>query len=182
VKRWIGFGHSCGATMLCQYVSRIGFDENVLGGGPDALVLSAGIYNIPLFLRNHAAPACPENIEQIYVDIVNGAFGSDSSVYHGVSPVAGKYSDKTWKEGKLIVLAHSYDDELVERAQRDVMCVTLDREGWSIVMEDGDEEADMGAGGRVLEVRDIEGKHDFGWRDGVQSAKLIAEVVERLTS
>jgi hypothetical protein len=86
-----------------------------------------------------------------------------------------------WANGKLFVLAHSYEDELVERAQRDVMCVALDREGWSIVMEDGDEEGDVAVGGRVLEVRDIKGRHDFVWRDGEECARLIEEVVGRLT-
>ncbi|KAH7414249.1 Alpha/Beta hydrolase protein [Phaeosphaeria sp. MPI-PUGE-AT-0046c] len=184
VKRWIGVGHSCGATMLCQYVSGIGTDDDDGrgggGGGPEALVLSAGIYNLPLFLRNHAPPACPENIAQIYRDIVQGAFGDDAKLWQGVSPVAGKYGEQRWRNGKLIVLAHSYDDELVERQQRDVMCVALDREGWSIVMEDGDEEADVAVGGRVLEVRDIKGTHDFVWKDGEQCARLIEEVVQRL--
>jgi kynurenine formamidase len=32
----------------------------------------------------------------------------------------------------------------------------------------------------VLEVRDIQGTHDFVWEDGVECAKLIAEVVARL--
>jgi kynurenine formamidase len=181
VKRWIGVGHSCGATMLCQYVSGIGHDpDNVdggWGGGPEALVLTAGIYNIPLFLLNHSPPTCPEPIAQIYADIVTGAFGHDQAVYHAVSPVAGTYGPTKWPNGKLVVLAHSYEDELVERAQRDVMCVALDREGWSIVMEDGDEEA---KGRRVLEVRDIRGAHDFVWEDGEQSAMLIAGVIERL--
>jgi kynurenine formamidase len=180
VKRWIGVGHSCGSTMLSQYVSRIGLETTKRDIGPEALVLGAGIYNFPLFLRNHSQPACPEEIERIYMDIVSGAFGPDSAAYQKLSPVAGKYGEEIWPEGKLIVLAHSYEDELVERAQRDVMCVALDREGWSIVMEDGDEEADVRSGRRVLEVRDIKGKHDAGWMDGEQSAKLITEVVQRL--
>jgi kynurenine formamidase len=166
--------------MLCQYVSGIGHDGD-RDGGPEALILSAGIFNLPLFLRNHSPPACSEEIAQIYNTIVTGAFGLDKAVYQSVSPVSGKYGTEKWRNGKLVVLAHSYDDELVERAQRDVMCVALDREGWSIVMEDGDEEADPAIGGRVLEVRDIKGPHDFGWRDGEQSAKLIVEVVQRLT-
>jgi kynurenine formamidase len=183
VKKWIGVGHSCGATMLCQYVSGIGLDDTHgedRDGGPESLILSAGIYNLPLFLRNHVPPSCPEEVSRIYNDIVRGAFGPDSAAYHAVSPVAGKYGVETWRNGKLIVLAHSYEDELVERAQRDVMCVALDRQGWSIVMEDGDEEAAVGTGGRVLEVRDIKGMHDFVWEDGEQGAKLIAEVVQRI--
>lgn len=181
MKRWIGVGHSCGATMLCHYVSGIGLESHdESDGGPESLILSAGIYSLPLFLRNHAPPACPENIAQIYRDIVHGAFGDDEKVWQGVSPVAGGYSKEKWRNGKLVVLAHSYEDELVERQQRDVMCVALDREGWSIVMEDGDDEANPGVGGRVLEVRDIKGKHDFAWRDGEQHARLIEEVVQRV--
>jgi kynurenine formamidase len=181
IKRWIGVGHSCGSTMLAQYIARIGLESTTRDIGPEALVLGAGIYNLPLFLRNHSTPACSPEIERIYNDIVTGAFGADSAVYQKLSPVAGKYGEEIWPEGKLVVLAHSYEDELVERAQRDVMCVALDREGWSIVMEDGDEEADVQPGRRVLEVRDIKGKHDAGWRDGEQTARLITEVVQRLT-
>lgn len=167
--------------MLCQYVSGTGLENHSSGdGGPEALLLSAGIYNLPLFVRNHAPPACPENIAQIYQDIVRGAFGKDAKVWQDVSPVAGTYGKESWKNGKLIVLAHSYDDELVERQQRDVMCVALDREGWSIVMEDGDDEANPEVGGRVLEVRDIKGAHDFAWRDGEQHARLIEEIVQRV--
>lgn len=69
----------------------------------------------------------------------------------------------------------------MERAQRDVMCVALDREGWSIVMEAGDEEDEVRREGRrVLNVRDLRGTHDFIWRDGNQMATLITEVVQRL--
>ncbi|KAH3906151.1 hypothetical protein HBH56_209230 [Parastagonospora nodorum] len=178
MKRWIGLGHSCGATMLCHYVSGMTGD---IGLGPEGLILIAGIYNIPLLLRNHLPPAVPENVAVIYSTLISGAFGTDSSVYQGVSPVAGRYGKDVWKGGKLVVLAHSYEDELVERAQRDVMCVAFDREGWSIVMEDGDEEANIVTGRRVLEVRDIKGTHNFVWEDGEQSAKLILDALQRLT-
>lgn len=183
VQRWVGAGHSCGATLLLQLVSGIGLrdeDAAMLGDGPEALVLLCGIYNIPLLLRNHDPPACPENISRIYYEFVAGAFGEDRDEYRGVSPVAGKYGTQQWKNGKLMVLAHSYEDELIERQQRDVMCVALDREGWSIVMEEGDEEAEVGEGSRVLEVRDLKGGHDWIWEDGEQVAKLLADVVGRL--
>jgi hypothetical protein len=78
------------------------------------------------------------------------------------------------------VLAHSYEDGLVERAQRDVMCVALDREGWGIVMEEGDEEGMLAGGGRVLEVRDLKGAHDWVWEDGEQVARLLGDAVVRL--
>ncbi|KAF2131342.1 alpha/beta-hydrolase [Dothidotthia symphoricarpi CBS 119687] len=176
VKRWIGVGHSCGATLLLQHVAGIGIDHGNTTR-PESLILIAGIYNIPLLLANHVPPACPAPIAAIYASFIAGAFGADASAYLPASPVAGKYSTQTWPEGRLMILAHSYDDELIERAQRDVMCVALDRQGWSIVMEDGDEERE---GGRVLEVRDLKGGHDWIWEDGGQIARLVGEVVERL--
>lgn len=188
MRRWVGAGHSCGATLLLQYVSGIGLNpllstESQEGegmAGPEGLVLLCGIYNIPLLLQNHNPPTCPSNISKIYYDFIAGAFGADQSVYRSVSPVAGQYGTQQWKEGKLMVLAHSYEDELIERQQRDVMCVALDREGWGIVMEDGDGEAEIGEGSRVLEVRDLKGGHDWIWEDGEQVAKLLADVVGRL--
>jgi len=153
--------------------------------GPEALILLAGIYNIPLMLRNHAPPACPEHISNIYKTFVKGAFGEDEGEkeeeYIKVSPVTGKYDTQQWPEGRLLVICHSYEDELVERAQRDVMCVALDRQGWSIVMEVGDEEDEVRAEGRrVLNVRDLRGSHDWAWEDGKQIATLMAEAVGRL--
>ncbi|KAF1931046.1 uncharacterized protein M421DRAFT_418527 [Didymella exigua CBS 183.55] len=182
MQRWVGVGHSCGATLLLQYVSGTGLSasSDQEGGGPEGLVLLCGIYNIPLLLQNHNPPTCPENISRIYYNFITGAFGNDPSAYRGVSPVAGQYGTRRWKEGKLMILAHSYEDELIERQQRDVMCVALDREEWGIVMEDGDGEAEIGEGSRVLEVRDLKGGHDWIWEDGEQIAKLLADVVGRL--
>lgn len=183
MKRWVGAGHSCGATLLLQYTSSIGLtpsSKEDSEGGPEGLVLLCGIYNIPLLLQNHNPPTCPENISKIYYDFIAGAFGLDQSKYRDVSPVAGSYGTEQWKDGKLMVLAHSYEDELIERQQRDVMCVKLDREGWGIVMEDGDGEADIETSSRVLEVRDLKGGHDWIWEDGEQVAKLLADVVGRL--
>ncbi|RMZ69064.1 alpha beta-hydrolase [Pyrenophora seminiperda CCB06] len=185
MRRWIGVGHSCGATLLMQLVSGIGLDKTIdmpTIVGPEALILLEGIYNIPLMLQNHSPPVCPEPISTIYKTLVKGAFGDDDEhVYMKVSPVAGKYNAQQWPEGRLLVICHSYEDELVERAQRDVMCVALDREGWSIVMEVGDEEDEVRAEGRrVLNVRDLRGTHDWVWEDGKQIATLIAEVVGRL--
>lgn len=183
MKAWVGAGHSCGATLLLQYVSGIGLmdaERDLAFGGPEGLVLLCGIYNIPLLLQNHDPPVCPEHISRIYYEFIAGAFGPDREAYRAVSPVAGRYGTQHWPNGKLTVLAHSYEDELIERQQRDVMCVALDREGWGIVMEVGDGEADVGENSRVLEVRDLNGGHDWIWEDGEQVAKLLADVIERL--
>jgi kynurenine formamidase len=190
MQRWIGVGHSCGATILSQLVAGLGLEEEEGGeqsvsndsGGPEALVLLEGIYHIPLMLKNHMPPACPAHISDIYKAFVRDAFGHDDyDKYLAASPVSGKYNVQQWPQGRLLVICHSYEDELVERAQRDVMCVALDREGWSIVMEVGDEEDEVRAEGRrVLNVRDLKGGHDWIWEDGAQIAALVAEVVQRL--
>ncbi|CAN9090072.1 unnamed protein product [Alternaria alternata] len=141
----------------------------------------ASIYNLPLLIRNHLPPTTPEYISEIYKNFIIGAFGEDQAEWQAVSPVSGKYNAQQWPEGKLLVLCHSYEDELVERAQRDVMCVALDREGFNIVMEVGDDEDEVKAEGRrVVNVRDLKGGHDWIWEDGKQIAILAAEAVERL--
>jgi hypothetical protein len=145
------------------------------------LILISGIYNLPLLIRNHLPPTTPEYISEIYKNFIIGAFGEDQAEWQAVSPVSGKYNAQQWPEGKLLVLCHSYEDELVERAQRDVMCVALDREGFNIVMEVGDDEDEVKAEGRrVVNVRDLKGGHDWIWEDGKQIAILAAEAVERL--
>ena len=133
-------------------------------------------------IRNHLPPTTPEYISKIYKEFVRGAFGEGGyTEWQAVSPVAGGYNKMQWPEGKLLMLCHSYEDELVERAQRDVMCVALDREGWTIVMEVGDDEDEVKEEGRrVVNVRDLKGGHDWIWEDGKQIAVLAAEAVERL--
>jgi kynurenine formamidase len=168
--------------MLCQLVSGIGLTPDLAPApAPEALILVSGLYNLPLMIRNHLPPATPEYISEIYRDFVTRAFGEEQEVWAAVSPVKGKYDEGQWPEGKLVLLCHSYEDELVERAQRDVMCVALDREGWNIVMEVGDDEDEVRAEGRrVVNVRDLKGGHDWIWEDGKQIAILAAEAVERL--
>lgn len=179
IHRWIGVGHSCGATLLLQQVAGIGLSQlsasdskstsdSVNAIGPEALVLLEGIYDIPLLLQNHTPPACPPSISQIYYDIVQGAFG-DASTYSAVSPVSGKYEMESWADGRLVVLAHSPDDELVEEEQRVVLLKRLEKDGWA-----------RGKGERVLELKNLKGGHDEIWEEGTQIAQLIAEVVSRL--
>lgn len=166
LQTWIGVGHSCGATLLLQLVASIGVPLAPLPA-PRALVLLEGIYDLPLLLRNHAPPACPPAIADIYRDFVCGAFG-DEAGYAGASPVAGTYVAETWERGGLVVLAHSAEDELVEEEQRAVMARRLEEEGWTL---------EEGSGKRTVELRDLKGGHDEIWEDGSQIAELIAEVV-----
>ncbi|PVI07112.1 alpha/beta-hydrolase [Periconia macrospinosa] len=196
VKRWVGVGHSCGATMLLHYIAGIGlspsstssfleqgfgFDVEKRNQGLEALILLEGIYSLPRLLTNHEPPSCPEHIAQIYRDLARGAFGEDPDgvVYENVSPVAGDYKLQTWVDGKLIIVGYSGEDELVEREQGEVLMRRLEEQGWSKVKgRDADDE--MVTEKRVVELKELKGTHDFVWRDGRQIAGLIAEVVGRL--
>ncbi|KAF2019137.1 alpha/beta-hydrolase [Aaosphaeria arxii CBS 175.79] len=177
VERWIGVGHSCGATLLLQYVAGIGLDD-VRGrnDGLEALVLLEGIYDVPLMLRNHVPPGCPEGIARIYREFVEGAFGEGGDeVYRKVSPVAGAYGRESVGRGlKLVALGYSAEDELVESEQREAMLRVLKGDGW---VDSVDEIAE---GKGLVECRDLQGAHDWIWEDGRQIAAVIEEVVGRI--
>lgn len=168
VERWIGVGHSCGATLLLQ-LSLVCKEEKGVRLGARGLVLLAGIYDVPVFLEEHAPPKCPANIAAIYKDIVVGAFGEDERVWEEMSPV-GVGKRELW--GRRVVLGYSAEDELVEAKQREVMLGRYVDEGW---VRDGDGKTE-----KVVEVRDLKMGHDEVWEDGVQIADLIAEMVAKM--
>lgn len=199
-SKWVGIGHSCGATLLAQLVAGIGlaspidaistddtsFSTAVRGerveeeqetrmSGPSALVLLDGIYDIPLFLTNHTpSHGCPEAIAQIYRDIVEGAFGAEEADWSRASPTSGSYDEKqVGPELGHVVICHSPEDELVEKEQRDVMVQRLMAYGW---VATGKGRAAGATGMRIVEIRDLEGGHDDIWEDGKRIAELIEEV------
>ncbi|KAF2108496.1 Alpha/Beta hydrolase protein [Lophiotrema nucula] len=169
--KWIGIGHSCGATLLCQYVSRIGLhDSDIKIAGPVGLILLEGIYDLSSFLKNHKPPKCSPEIAQIYEDIVVGAFTESKEAWKKASPVSGKFTEEQWKEGRLVYLCYSNEDELVEVEQAVEMRQKLKDDGWSAGKDAGD--------GRIVERKALHGKHDWIWEDGTQIAKRIDEIVE----
>jgi hypothetical protein len=185
--KWLGIGHSCGATLLAQFVSGIGLNPSRsnerAGGGegvvglklglkPTALILLEGIYSLPLFMANHTPPHCPATIEAIYHDILVGAFGPDDADagWTSVSPTSSSYTVSAYPLGRLIILAHSKEDELVEEEQVHVMFDRLVECGWAR----GDSEGD-----RVVEKHWLRGKHDEIWEDGGQIAGLIRDALGR---
>jgi kynurenine formamidase len=170
VTQWIGVGHSCGATLLSQYVASIGLNHPC-STHPKGLILLEGIYSIPLFLENHQPPACPENISRIYEEIIQGAFG-DASNIDAVSPVSGSYTESTWPGARLVILGHSAEDELVEIAQRDVMLAKLKQDGWA------DEYKSPRS--KAAEIRNLTNGHDEIWQDGSQIAEMINEMIDTL--
>lgn len=194
-RKWIGVGHSCGATLLLQLVASIGLANDVdgdetdvgaegTGSGPSALILLEGIYDLPLFLKNHEPPHCSPEIATIYRDIVQGAFGPDEvtqdsrearSAWQVASPTHGTYTSSSCPSLRLISLCHAPTDELVEVEQRTVMVERLKREGWL-----PGEQMITDEKKRIFEVRDLEGTHDGIWEDGQQIADLMIEMAGRM--
>jgi hypothetical protein len=169
IERWVGVGHSCGATLLLQLPLVSGV-SSVVQRTLEGLVLLAGIYDVPAFLKNHSVPGCPENIAAIYRRIVEGAFGLEAREYEKVSPV-GMGKKDLW--GRLVALGYSVEDGLVESQQREAMLGKYLQEGWT-------RSEDTGEGAKVVEVKNITMGHDEVWEDGGQVASLIAEVTGRL--
>ncbi|KAF1975014.1 alpha/beta-hydrolase [Bimuria novae-zelandiae CBS 107.79] len=178
VERWVGVGHSCGATLLGQVplVSSTSTATEQIRKSLKALVLIAGIYDLPSFVSNHTPPTCSEEVAGIYRTIVEGAFGTDERVWQEVSP-ARFSGEALWAQD--VVLGYSSEDALVEVDQREKMLQRYFREGWGPRTED-----DPGheAGTKKVDVKDLAMGHDEVWEDGTQIAALIDEVVRRVGS
>ena len=196
---WIGIGHSCGATLLLQYVSHVGLGIEIPSLeytprflGPKALILLEGIYSIRGLLDNHSPPkwAGPPKFTQIYADFLSAAFGPLSKDWDCASPNLLDYTEEAWPQGKLIVLCHSDDDELVEWEQVLYMVDKLQDCGWLVTQPDGtglrrvgdgeyDEERASAQGKATLGernviVRKLKGGHDEIWEDGREIARVIS--------
>ncbi|KAL4952372.1 hypothetical protein BDW69DRAFT_167903 [Aspergillus filifer] len=162
--RYILVGHSCGATLAFESVMR-SLLNNYTGTSytaPLAILGMAGIYDLrALRDKNKTISA--------YQEFIAGAFGEDEKVWDAVSPavVSGEKGVQGWKEGKVVVLAHSKSDELCNIEQSEVMQAFL-QEGWA----KGE--------GREVRFLPIEGKHDEAWEKGVELARGILYTLERL--
>jgi kynurenine formamidase len=154
-NNYIIVGHSCGATLACQAVvkdvvysinSKIWEGVKLLKG----LIGLEGIYDIPALVKAH------KDIP-IYQECIERAFGLDKEISCLVSPTAGQFQ-KTWTECVLAIIAHSDEDDLVEKNQADLMKKVLEQ--WA---------GEDGIGGRkgvLLVDQEIKGKHDDIWKGG----------------
>ncbi|KAF2657554.1 hypothetical protein K491DRAFT_691016 [Lophiostoma macrostomum CBS 122681] len=187
----LGIGHSCGATLLAQVVSGIGLHDGSpnLGAAlkPTSLILLEGIYSLPLFMTTHTAPHYPADIEAMYRTILLSAFGPEQSTsgststttWTEASPTSGEYGREKWSAGKLVVVAHSKEDELVEEEQAAVLIERLVECGWAEQPVDGEENGGKERVGRRVEMRWLRGKHYEIWEDGGQIAEVIGDVLRR---
>ncbi|GAD96621.1 conserved hypothetical protein [Paecilomyces variotii No. 5] len=167
--RYILVGHSCGATLAFQTVMDDLPGVNLDGDAPrlikpKAVVGVEGIYDMRLLRDNHRQ-------YDAYREFLTGAFGPDEKLWDAASPArASSGFQRSWTEGRLAVLAHSIDDELVDFAQVDAMHDAL--KGW-----EGENEKR-----RVVALRDLHGLHDEIWSKGEELARVITVAVEELTT
>ena len=162
--RYVLVGHSCGATLAMQVAmglwNSIGDEAEKEEGKfpmPAAIVGVAGIYNMKLLRDTHMEiPA--------YEDFTKGAFGDNEDEWDKASPTDGKYA-KTWPSGRVMVVAHSREDELVDWVQVEAMEKILHKE-----RKDGRSD-------KVLELR---GKHHDIWKEGAEMARAIKKALQML--
>jgi kynurenine formamidase len=165
--RYVLVGHSVGATMAfqvamkrywgSQYESTYALELNVVP--PLAILGVNGIYDVPALVKYHRD-------QTMYRDFVMNALGSDESLWAAISPVAGDYDD-SWPDGKLVAIAHSREDKLVEWEQVDAIHKSLKSQGWDEVNGD-----------RRLKLIELRGNHDEVWEGGTELAKAIEATVQ----
>lgn len=147
-------GHSAGATLALQIQEQFeGFNVPV----PLCVLGVEGIYNIPELVKAY------ESIPG-YREFVENAFGRDENVWVGASPALSK-SPTVWEKAKVIIIAHSDDDELLNRMQADLMMARLHKSK------------------RCREKSyyfPAAGHHDEIWRDGHELARLIENALALL--
>ena len=158
-ENYLLVGHSCGATLALQAIMRpwtLDTKEFKLKL-PIGVVGIEGIYDLALLVKTHSHP--------IYREFVEGAFG-DPSNWEDASPTSAMVS-QSWLNGKIVVLAHSSEDELVDWAQTEAMCDQLWKEKRS---------------SRRDTVIKLKGNHDVIWEEGKEMAKAIELAFEMLDS
>lgn len=99
----------------------------------------------------------------VYQEILENAFASENN-WGSVSPTFADFS-KSWTNGKLAVLAHSINDELVDQGQLDRMAARL---------------KDCSGSGRRDLVLSLEGKHDEIWGHGWELSQSIVTALQHL--
>ena len=159
--RYILVGHSAGATLALQvamkrywgsqYESTFALELNVVP--PVAIVGMEGIYDIPALVEDHPA----------YEDFISNAFGVS-----GWDAVTHADFDDSWPDGKLVVLAQSSDDTLIEWKQVELQKKALEAQGWK------------DSGERRLKTFELHGDHDEVWETG-DAARAIEYAVKALS-
>jgi hypothetical protein len=141
-----------------QYESTPGLEMNVVP--PLAVLGIEGLYDLPALVKYHEA-------QPFYRTFVEHAFG-ESKNWAAASPTNSDFR-QTWQDGKLVVIAHSREDELVEWEQPDLMLKSLSSQGFR----------GEGVSPRV-KLLELKGKHDQVWEEGKEVARAIEFTVNEL--
>lgn len=155
-------GHSCGATLAFETVMGIWTPRAAAANEselylPSAVVGVEGIYDLKLLLKNHSE-------HPIYQELIEGAFGTEHREWARASPTIGEFA-RSWPNGRVVVLAHSKDDELVDWPQVEAMSNRLR-------LEKRNRRRDV--------VISLTGKHDEVWEHGQQLAIAIITALRTL--
>lgn len=199
-QRYILVGHSCGATLAFQAVmgAVAGHREQLFNGSADecdvpsepvssspeplpprlvahpmAIVGVAGIYDLRQIVETH------RDISE-YRKFVEGAFGSDKLLWDAVSPaqmVGSRGVEGGWKTGRLVVLAHSKDDSLVDLGQLETMREAL--RAWEGRKAQAVKE-ELTSNDRRVQILPITGEHDEAWSKGEELARAVKFAFEEL--
>lgn len=176
-SRYLLVGHSCGATLALQVAMKQDWGGATSTGSekpvaPVAVLGVEGLYDLPALVSYHADISA-------YREFVTTAFGPDSEVWAAVSPAvsAEGLSQAHWPEGRLVVIAHSHEDELVEWEQVERMQQALKTQGFR-----------SGAAGEASATRDcrqvglleLHGGHDQVWEEGTELARAVEWTLQEL--
>jgi pimeloyl-ACP methyl ester carboxylesterase len=137
-ENYVLVGHSCGATLAFQIPAEKG--EGLKG--PVGVLGVEGIYDLGKLRDDHSAVP-------MYQYFTESAFGIDEEAWRVASPTT-QGSGFAWEKAKVVALAQSDGDELVDGEQRDVM--------WDFLRKNAKE-------GRKDELIQLVGKHDQIWRE-----------------
>ncbi|KAF5025892.1 hypothetical protein F66182_2011 [Fusarium sp. NRRL 66182] len=155
-NNYILVGHSAGATLAFQLL----MGDDVLASHPEgplptAIIAVSSIVDLVGLNDRHDGQ---------YAGFIQAAFGEDKSAWEQASPArfSSSFKDR-WASGKLVILAWSSEDTLIDEPEIDSMASLLSKQGLKVEVN-----------------KDLRGEHDFVWQDGSQVARLVITAIHHL--
>ena len=165
-EQYVLVGHSCGATLAFQAVMGGWYSTMGITSSSDnfkmpcAIVGVEGIYDQFQLKESYKK----SEFAAIYREFLEGAFGEDETEWYKASPSNADFTH-SWPNGRLIVLAWSKDDELVDERQLFIMRRSLQE-------QKNEKRTDM--------IVHVSGNHDEIWQNGTQLANVVKFALRRL--
>ncbi|KJK77010.1 hypothetical protein H634G_07586 [Metarhizium anisopliae BRIP 53293] len=183
MDKYILIGHSAGGTMAMQLLMGDAALQRLSDQGrqqtstcragrngtansnqiplPDAVITTAGIFDLPLLVDEIGPESKP-----FYTNFVTQAFGGRRADWTQASPAnfAGNFK-QMWPGNNVVMLARSQQDTLIDASQLDVMEKKLIADGITPTV-----------------VKNLTGQHDVVWQSGVQLANLVEQTLGELNA